>query len=75
MTQRPIPADEVRVFSGKSNQPLAKSIAAELGVPLEKTHRKKFSNDNLYIQLGASVRYRRVYIVQSLTPPVNDQLM
>ncbi len=32
-------------------------------------------NDNLYIQLGASVRYRRVYIVQSLSQPVNDNLM
>jgi ribose-phosphate pyrophosphokinase len=75
MTQRPIPADEIRVFSGKSNSPLAESIAAELGVPLEDTHSRTFSNDNLYIQLGASVRNRRVYIVQSLTPPVNDHLM
>ncbi|HMV28824.1 MAG TPA: ribose-phosphate pyrophosphokinase-like domain-containing protein, partial [Anaerolineales bacterium] len=72
---RPIPADEVRIFSGTSNLPLAKSIAAELDIPLEKTIVKKFSNDNLYLQLGASVRYRRVYIVQSLTPPVNDNLM
>ena len=34
-----------------------------------------FSNDNLYIQLGASVRGRKVFIVQSLSPPVNDHLM
>ncbi|HMZ07628.1 MAG TPA: ribose-phosphate pyrophosphokinase [Anaerolineales bacterium] len=70
-----IPADEVRFFSGSSNRPLAENIAAELGVPLAETHVKRFSNDNLYIQLGSSVRYRRVYIVQSLTPPVNDNLM
>ncbi|GAB1472197.1 ribose-phosphate pyrophosphokinase [Chloroflexota bacterium] len=75
MPERSIPADEVRIFSGSSNQPLAQSIAAELNIPLEETLVKKFSNDNLYIQLGASVRYRRVYIVQSLTPPVNDNLM
>jgi len=75
MPSRPIPADEVRIFSGSSNKPLARSVAAELGIPLEETLVKKFSNDNLYIQLGASVRYRRVYIVQSLTPPVNDSLM
>jgi ribose-phosphate pyrophosphokinase len=75
MPHRPIPVDEVRIFSGSSNKPLAKNIAAELGIPLEETHVKKFSNDNLYLQLGASVRYRRVYIVQSLTPPVNDNLM
>ncbi|GAB4400971.1 MAG: ribose-phosphate pyrophosphokinase [Anaerolineales bacterium] len=75
MSHRPIPAGEVRVFCGSSNKPLAQSIAAELGVPLEQTLVKRFSNDNLYIQLGASVRYRRVYIVQSLTPPVNDNLV
>ncbi|MCQ3935762.1 MAG: ribose-phosphate pyrophosphokinase [Chloroflexi bacterium] len=75
MIKRTIPADEVRFFSGSSNQSLASSIAAELGVPLDATHVKRFSNDNLYIQLGASVRYRRVYIVQSLSDPVNDHLM
>src|SRR5581483_9902344 len=35
----------------------------------------RFNNDNLYIQLGASVRSRHVFIVQSMTPPVNDHLM
>jgi ribose-phosphate pyrophosphokinase len=44
-------------------------------VPLDGTHISRFSNDNLYIQLDASVRYRRVYIVQSLSQPVNDHLM
>ncbi len=72
---KPIPSGEVRFFSGNSNPPLAKSIADLLGVPLEHTHISRFSNDNLYIQLGASVRYRRVYIVQSLSQPVNDHLM
>lgn len=73
--KKPIPADEVRIFSGSSNHPLAENIAAELGVPLEDTHISRFSNDDLYIQLGASVRNRRVYIVQSLSQPVNDHLM
>lgn len=70
-----VPADQVRFFSGSSNPLLAANIAAELGVPLDDTHITRFSNDNLYIQLGATVRYRRVYIVQSLSQPVNDHLM
>jgi ribose-phosphate pyrophosphokinase len=65
----------VRFFSGTSNPQLAGKIAAQLGVPLDSTSIKRFSNDNMYIQLGASVRYRRVYIVQSLSQPVNDHLM
>ena len=75
MTNSSIPAEEVRFFSGSSNRPLAESIASNLGVPLDDTHISRFSNDNLYIQLGATVRYRRVYIVQSLSQPVNDHLM
>jgi ribose-phosphate pyrophosphokinase len=75
MTKAAIPADTVRFFSGSSNPTLAASIAAELGVPLDHTEITRFSNDDLYIQLGATVRYRRVYIVQSLSQPVNDHLM
>jgi ribose-phosphate pyrophosphokinase len=75
MTGVPISASEVRFFSGSSNPQLAENIASKLGVPLDATHITRFSNDNLYIQLSATVRYRRVYIVQSLSPPVNDHLM
>jgi ribose-phosphate pyrophosphokinase len=70
-----IPADEVRLFSGSSNPSLAANIANELGVPLDDTLITRFSNDNMYLQLGASARNRRVYIVQSLSQPVNDHLM
>ena len=75
MTQTSIPPQEVRFFSGSSNRPLADNIARALGVPLDDTHISRFSNDNLYIQLGATVRYRRVYIVQSLSQPVNEHLV
>jgi ribose-phosphate pyrophosphokinase len=75
MTNNPISAGEVRFFSGSSNPQLAENIASKLGVPLDDTLITRFSNDNLYIQLSASVRYRRVYIVQSLSQPVNDHLM
>ncbi|MBK9211217.1 MAG: ribose-phosphate pyrophosphokinase [Anaerolineales bacterium] len=75
MTEGLISAGEVRFFSGSSNPQLAGKIAAQLGVPLDNTHITRFSNDNLYIQLDSSVRYRRVYIVQSLSQPVNDHLM
>jgi len=75
MTEESVDPREVRFFSGTSNPQLAADIAAYLGVPLEKTTVNRFSNDCLYIQLGASVRSRAVFIVQSLSPPVNDHLM
>ena len=67
--------NEVRFFSGSSNRRLAADIAAHLGVRLDETRVERFSNDNLYLQLGASVRSRTVFIVQSLSPPVNDHLV
>ena len=67
--------EDVRFFSGRSNPELAAKIADCLQVPLEETHFSRFSNDNLFVQLGASVRGRIVYIFQSLTPPVSDNMM
>ena len=67
--------DNVRFYSGRSNRELAVKICDQLNVPLEETHFSRFSNDNLFVQLGASVRGRIVYIVQSLTPPVSDHLV
>lgn len=66
---------DVRLYSGRSNPALAASIAESLQIRLEKTHFSRFSNDNLFVQLGSSVRGRAVYIVQSLIPPVSDHLM
>ncbi len=75
MTTEAIDPSEVRFFSGSSHPQLASDIASYLSVPLDKTKITRFSNDNLYIQLGASVRSRTVFIVQSLSPPVNDHLV
>ena len=75
MTRESMDPGEVRFFSGSSNLPLAEGIANHLSIPLEETHISRFSNDCLLMQLGASVRSRSVFIVQSLTPPVNDHLM
>jgi len=67
--------DDIRIFSGRSNPALAKGIARYLSIPLEKTHTRPFTNDNLWVQLGASVRGRAVFIIQSLVPPVSDNLL
>ncbi len=70
-----IDPNDVRFFSGSSHPQLARDITAYLGIPLDPTRVKRFSNDDLYIQLGASVRSRKVFIIQSLSPPVNDHLV
>ncbi len=70
-----LPHDDVRLFSGRSNPALAQGIADALAIPLTPTHVSHFSNDNLFVQLGESVRGRIVYIVQSLVTPVSDHLV
>ncbi|MBN1284961.1 MAG: ribose-phosphate diphosphokinase [Anaerolineae bacterium] len=67
--------DSLYVFSGSSNRPLAEAICRHLYVPLRETRIERFSNDNIYIQLGDSVRGKDVFIVQSLGPPVSDNLL
>lgn len=70
-----IDPNDVRFFRGSSHPQLAVDIARYLGLSQDETTIERFSNDNLYIQLGASVRSREVFILQSLTPPVNDHLV
>jgi ribose-phosphate pyrophosphokinase len=72
---RQIDSEDVRFFSGSSHKSLAAEITKFLNVPLQKTKIDKFSNDNLNIQLCASVRGRSVFIIQSLISPVSDHLM
>ncbi len=67
--------DDVLIYSGSAHPQLAKEIAQYLGLELAKTHIQKFSNDNYYIQLGASVRSKQVFIIQPLSPPCSDNLM
>jgi ribose-phosphate pyrophosphokinase len=67
--------NDVRLFSGRSHPELAAKVGEHLQIPLERTYFSRFSNDNMFIQLGASVRGRSVYIVQSLIKPVSDHLL
>jgi len=75
MNEHQIDEQDVRIFSGQSHPALAQGIADYLGVPLEKTLFRRFSNDCTEVQLGASVRSRNVFIIQSLIKPVSEHLM
>lgn len=68
-------SNDVRFFSGQSHPELAQEITDYLQVPLDPAHFGRYSNDNLHIQLGASVRGRVVFIIQSLIKPVSDNLL
>jgi ribose-phosphate pyrophosphokinase len=67
--------EELKVFSGTANQPLAMDICEYLGVPIGKIDVFKFSNDNTFVRYHENIRQRDVYLVQSFSPPVNDHVM
>jgi ribose-phosphate pyrophosphokinase len=63
------------VCSGSSNVPLAREIAEYLKVELAKVHISKFSNGEIYIRFLESVRGAHVFVVQSISNPVNENIM
>ncbi|HEY3108867.1 MAG TPA: ribose-phosphate pyrophosphokinase [Chloroflexota bacterium] len=63
------------VFSGSSHPELAAEICRYLGVPLRPSTTRRFSNDNLEVQLSESVREHDVYIVQTFSRPVQEHLV
>ncbi|SDS50320.1 ribose-phosphate pyrophosphokinase [Paenibacillaceae bacterium GAS479] len=67
--------DKVKIFSGSSNIPLAKSISDQLGIPLGEVTLSQFDNGELYVSYGEPIRTCHIFIVQSLSDPVNENFM
>lgn len=67
--------NEVCIFSGMAHRELADEICDRMGLTLCPSVTRKFSNDNLYVQLQQSVREKDVFVVQPLCCPVSDNLI
>lgn len=63
------------LVSGSSCPDLAQRIAQSLGVELVDAGLERFANGEIYCEISASVRGADVFVIQSLTRPVNDNLM
>ena len=66
---------KLKIFSLDSNRPLAEKVAKHMGVPLGKVNVDHFSDGEIKINIEESVRGNDVYIIQSTSAPVNDNLM
>ncbi|MFD1456497.1 ribose-phosphate diphosphokinase [Levilactobacillus lanxiensis] len=66
---------KLKIFALNSNKPLAEKIANEVGVELGKTSVDRFSDGEIRINIEQSVRGSHVYVIQSTSAPVNDNLM
>ena len=65
----------LKIFALSSNRPLAAKIAEEIGLELGQVSVTQFSDGEIKINIDESVRGCHVYIVQSTSYPVNDNLM
>ncbi len=66
---------DIKIFAGNSNRTLAEEIAEKIGLPLGVATVGKFSDGEIQINIGEVVRGSDVFIIQSICPPVNDNLV
>lgn len=67
--------NNLHVFSGNANRPLAEEICQYLGVPLGRANTTRFPDGEFNFQILENVRGSDVFIVQPTCPPVDTSLM
>lgn len=66
---------KIMLFAGNSNIPLAKAIADKLKMKLGDAEVGRFSDGECSVHIGETVRGCDVFVIQSTSYPVNDNLM
>lgn len=65
----------IKIFTGNSHPMLAKDIANILGVPFGDAKVGTFSDGEISVDIGETVRGADVFVIQPTNAPVNDNLM
>ena len=63
---------ELKVFSGRSNRPLAEKICEDAGIPLGKVDIENFSDGEIWAKYSENIRGDDVYIIQPTHPPADN---
>ena len=67
--------DRLKVFAGNANRELAAEICQALGIALSNAMVRRFSDDEIYVQLKENVRGEDVFLIQPTCRPVDSNLM
>jgi len=67
--------DEIKIFAGSSNRPLANEICRYVSVPLGQAEVGRFSDGEVQVEITENVRGGDVFVIQSTCTPTNDHLM
>ena len=65
----------IKIFAANSNPKLAAEIAEKLNVSLGESKVGLFSDGEIFVNIGETVRGSDVFVIQSTSAPVNDNLM
>lgn len=65
----------MKILAGNSNRPLAEAISAKLDLPLVKANIRRFSDNEIFVEILENVRGEDVFVIQSTSFPANDHLM
>ncbi|MEG8040972.1 ribose-phosphate pyrophosphokinase [Sphingomonas sp. LR60] len=65
----------MKLMTGNSNLPLARAISDYLEVPLTEALVRRFADEEIFVEIMENVRGEDVFVVQSTSYPVNDNLM
>jgi ribose-phosphate pyrophosphokinase len=66
--------ENLKIFSGSSNHPLAEKIAQKLNKPLGLIELKRFSDGEIWVKYLENIRGSDIFIVQSTNPPAENLL-
>lgn len=66
---------KLKVFTCNANPQLAKEIVEHIGLPLGNAEVVRFSDGEIQVRLNESVRGADVFVIQSTSAPVNENLM
>jgi len=65
----------LRLFSGTSNPKLTEDISRYLEMNPADLHTRRFSDGEIFIQIGETIRGLDAFFIQSTSSPANDNLM
>ncbi|MBW1779778.1 MAG: ribose-phosphate pyrophosphokinase [Deltaproteobacteria bacterium] len=66
---------EIKLFGGTSNPELTLKVCDYIGIKPGKILAKTFSDGEIQVEIGENIRGRDVFVIQSTSTPVNDNLM
>ncbi|RJR25271.1 ribose-phosphate pyrophosphokinase [Candidatus Microgenomates bacterium] len=67
--------ENIHLVSGRGNLPFSKKVSKALRIPLTPVNIKTFADGEIYVRIEKKVRNEDVYIIQSVSSPVNERLM